>query len=154
MHEYFFRPEVARIALVVGVVVSILFYERMQLTTGGAIVPAYLTMFLPAPVYVLTTLGVAYATYLIVNKVVVKRWIIYGRRKFEVEILVGLVLISLTTLAAVLLQSSNPLVLGLSGVGMLIPGVLAHDMFRQRPHKTIGAVAARSNRWQEPAQGP
>ena len=34
MHEYFFRPEVARVALVVGVVVSILFYERVQLTTG------------------------------------------------------------------------------------------------------------------------
>lgn len=142
MHEYLFRPEIARIALVVGVVGSILFYERTQLTTGGAIVPAYLTMFMPAPIHVLTTLGVAYGTYLIVNKVLIKRWIIYGRRKFEVELLVGLALMSLTTWAAVAFQSWNPLILGLGGLGMLIPGILAHDMFRQRPHKTVMAVAA------------
>ncbi len=142
MHEYYFRPEVARTALVVGVVVSILFYERVQLTTGGAIVPAYLTMFLPTPIHVLTTLGVAYGTYLIVNKVIIKRWMIYGRRKFEVEILVGLALLSITTVTALLLGSWNSTLYGLTGVGMLIPGVLAHDMFRQRPHKTILAVAA------------
>ena len=36
MHEYLFRPEVVRVALVVGVIVSMLFYERVQLTTGGS----------------------------------------------------------------------------------------------------------------------
>ena len=142
MHDYLLRPEVARIALVLGVVVSILFYERVQLTTGGAIVPAYLTMFLAAPLHVVTTLATAYATYLIVNKAIAKRWILYGRRKFEVEVLVGLALVSMTTLVALGLQRWDPLLYGLAGIGMLIPGVIAHDMFRQRPHKTVVAVAA------------
>lgn len=142
MHEYLFRPEVARIALVVGVVVSILFYERMQLTTGGAIVPAYLTMFLPAPLFIVATLVIAYVTYVLVNKVIAKRWIVYGRRKFEVEVLVGLALVSLCTLVALALSRWNPLLFGVAGIGMLIPGVLAHDMFRQKPHKTVFAVAA------------
>jgi poly-gamma-glutamate biosynthesis protein PgsC/CapC len=142
VHDYLVRPEVARIALVVGVVVSILFYERVQLTTGGAIVPAYLTLFLPAPLHVATTLAIAYLTYLLVNKVVAKRFILYGRRKFEVEVLIGLALVSLATLVALGLRVWQPAFAGLSGIGMLVPGVLAHDMFRQRPHKTLLAVAA------------
>lgn len=142
MHDYFFRLEVARVALVVGVVVSIVFYERMQLTTGGAIVPAYLTMFLPHPLYVLTTIGLGYATYLLVNRVIGKRVILYGRRKFEVEVLVGLALVGVATLVALALGRVDPVLYGLGGIGMLIPGVLAHDMFRQKPRQTLIAVAA------------
>lgn len=142
MHEYFFRPEVARVALVVGVVVSILFYERVQLTTGGAIVPAYLSMFLPAPISIVTTLAVAYLTYYVVSVLIARKRILYGRRKFEVEILVGLAFVSVTTVIAGYLSDWDPLLLGLGGIGMLIPGVLAHDMFRQGPRKTLLAVAA------------
>jgi poly-gamma-glutamate biosynthesis protein PgsC/CapC len=142
MHEYFYRLEVARVALVVGVIVSILFYERVQLTTGGAIVPAYLTMFLPSPLYVISTLALAYAAYVIVNKVIGKRVILYGRRKFEVEMLVGLALVAAATLFAFLLGRLDPLLYGVSAVGMLIPGILAHDMFRQKPRQTLVAVAA------------
>ncbi len=142
MHEYFYQLEVARVALVVGVVVSILFYERVQLTTGGAIVPAYLTMVLPAPLYVVSTLVLAYATYVIVNKVIGKRVILYGRRKFEVEVLVGLTLVGVATVSALLLGRLDPVLYGVSAVGMLIPGVLAHDMFRQKPRQTLVAVAA------------
>ncbi len=140
MHEYFFRPEVVRVALIVGVVVSIVFYERVQLTTGGAIVPAYLAMFIAAPVLIAVTIAIGYLTYVIVSVVIAKRWILYGRRKFEVEMLVGLALISVGTGLAVLLSGRHPLFLYLTGIGFLIPGVLAHDMFRQRPSRTLLAV--------------
>ncbi|MEJ7715129.1 MAG: poly-gamma-glutamate biosynthesis protein PgsC/CapC [Thermoleophilaceae bacterium] len=73
MHDYFVLPEVARVALVVGVIVSIVFYERVQLTTGGAIVPAYLALFLAAPLYIGVTLVSGYLTYLIVSVVIAKR---------------------------------------------------------------------------------
>jgi poly-gamma-glutamate biosynthesis protein PgsC/CapC len=142
VHDYFFQPEVVRIALVVGVVVSILFYERVQLTTGGAIVPAYLAMFLPAPIFVGTTLLAGYLTYFVVSVVVARRKILYGRRKFEVEMLVGLGFVAVGTGAALLLRAEHPLYLGLTGIGFLIPGVIAHDMFRQGPRKTVGALAA------------
>jgi poly-gamma-glutamate biosynthesis protein PgsC/CapC len=142
MHDYFFRPEVVRIALVIGVVVSILFYERVQLTTGGAIVPAYLAMFIPAPVYIVTTLISAYLTYLVVNRLIAKRKILYGRRKFEIEMLVGLAFVTAGTAIAVALSGENPLFFGLTGIGFLVPGVIAHDMFRQRPVKTLMALTA------------
>ncbi|MFT6763722.1 MAG: poly-gamma-glutamate biosynthesis protein PgsC/CapC [Candidatus Aldehydirespiratoraceae bacterium] len=142
MHEYFFQPEVVRTALVVGVVVSILFYERVQLTTGGAIVPAYLAMFLPAPIFVVTTLISAYLTYFVVSVVVAKRRILYGRRKFEVEMLVGLGFVAIGTGVTLLLRDESPLYFGLAGIGFLVPGVIAHEMFRQGPRKTLLALGA------------
>ena len=140
MHEYAFKPEVVRVALVVGVIVSIVFYERVQLTTGGAIVPAYLAMFLPAPIHIVTTIGAGYLTFIVVNRVIGTRWIIYGRRKFEVEMLTGLAFVGLGTAIAFSLQGVHPLFAGLSGIGFLVPGVLAHDMFRQEPRTTVIAV--------------
>ncbi len=140
MHEYLFRPEVVRVALVVGVVLSMLFYERVQLTTGGAIVPAYLAVHLPAPLFILTTLAAGYATYVLVSVVLARRKILYGRRKFETEMLVGLAIILVLTLVGSWLGAFDPVFLGLSGIGFLVPGVLAHDMFRQRPGRTVLAV--------------
>jgi poly-gamma-glutamate biosynthesis protein PgsC/CapC len=140
VHEYLFRPEVVRVALVIGVVVSMLFYERVQLTTGGAIVPAYLALHIPRPLFILTTVGAAYGTYLVVNRVLARRMILYGRRKFEVEVLVGLALVMVLTLTADRLAVLDPVLLGLAGIGFLIPGILAHDMARQRPGKTVVAV--------------
>lgn len=142
MHEYFFRPEVVRVALVTSVVISMLFYERVQLTTGGAIVPAYLALQLPAPLAIVSTLGAGYLTFLLVNRVISRRTILYGRRKFEVEVLVGLAVISGLTVLAMYLGALDPLLLGVSGIGFLVPGILAHDMARQRPGRTVLAVAA------------
>lgn len=140
MHDYFILPEVVRVALVVGVVISIVFYERVQLTTGGAIVPAYLALFLAAPLYIAVTLLAGYLTYVLVSVVIAKRVILYGRRKFEIEMLVGLALVSIGTGAAALVSNDSPSLSALSGIGFLMPGVLAHDMFRQKPSKTLFAV--------------
>lgn len=142
MHDYFFQPDVVRVALVVGVVVSMLFYERVQLTTGGAIVPAYLALHLPQPLYIATAIGIGFLTYLIVSKVLATRFILYGRRKFEVEVLIGLALTTVFTLIAGQLGALDPRLLALSGIGFLVPGILAHDMVRQRPLKTVVAVLA------------
>lgn len=142
MHEYLVRPEIVRVALVVGVIISMLFYERMQLTTGGAIVPAYLALHLPAPLFIATTVAAGYVTYLLVNVVIARRKILYGRRRFEVEVLVGLAAIMVATLVANRLGAVDPVLLGLAGIGFLVPGILAHDMGRQKPGKTILAVMA------------
>ena len=56
--------------------------------------------------------------------------------------LVGLALVIVMTAIGLALGTFDPLLLGVAGIGMLIPGVIAHDMFRQKPHKTVLAVAA------------
>jgi poly-gamma-glutamate biosynthesis protein PgsC/CapC len=142
MHDYFYHSEIVRLALVISVIVSMLFYERLQLTSGGAIVPAYLALFLPAPLQVLTTVAVSYLTYLLVSVALAKRRILYGRRKFEVEVLVGLALLTTVSVVAGALGAVDPTLVGLSGIGFVVPGVLAHDMFRQGPRRTVVTLTA------------
>jgi poly-gamma-glutamate biosynthesis protein PgsC/CapC len=142
VRDYVFRPEVVRVVLVVGVVASVLFYEKLQLTTGGAIVPAYLALALPQPAFALATVAMGYGTYVVVNHGLARRVILYGRRKFEIEVLVGLALVMVFTLVAGRLAAVDPVLLGLAGIGFLVPGILAHDMARQRPGRTLIAVGA------------
>ena len=54
--------------------------------------------------------------------------------------LVGLALTAVATLVGSRLGGLDPVLLGLSGIGFLVPGVLAHDMVRQKPGKTLFAV--------------
>ncbi|NLU83813.1 poly-gamma-glutamate biosynthesis protein PgsC/CapC [Rhodococcus sp. HNM0569] len=142
MFEYDFAPEVVRLALVAGVVLSMLFYERVQLTTGGAIVPAYLALSITAPLAIVVTVGVGYLTYLVVSVLLAKKLILYGRRKFEWEMLVGLALILICTVVAGALGTFDPMLFALAGIGFLVPGIIAHDMSRQKPLRTVLAIAA------------
>lgn len=140
MHEYAFDIETVRLAVILGVIFSMLFYERLHLTTGGAIVPGYLAVFLPRPLFIVITIATAYLTYYFVNRVLARRYILYGRRKVEAEILVSLLLVSLWSVAAYYGMRWSARMVVLFGVGFIIPGILAHDMNRQGPHKTTLAV--------------
>jgi poly-gamma-glutamate biosynthesis protein PgsC/CapC len=142
LREYLYSPELIRLAIVLGVVVSMMFYEKVQLTTGGAIVPAYLAISLPHPLMILSTVAAGLAAWGVTNVWLPKRRILYGRRKFDVELLVGLGFVAAGTIAAGVLGSYSPLLLSLSGMGFLIPGIIAHDMGRQGPKRTLQAIAA------------
>lgn len=142
MREYLLSPDVVRVTVVTSVILSVLFYERVQLTSGGAIVPGYLALGLVAPLHVVTTLLSALLTYFVVEKLLTRRRIVYGRRRFEVELLVGLAFVLAGTLAATLLQGWSPALVGLAGIGFLVPGLMAHDMARQGPWRTLAAAGA------------
>lgn len=135
-------PDVVRLTIVVGVMISVVFYERAQLTTGGAIVPAYLALSITRPIAVLVTVGAGYLTHLVVQNVISSRRILYGRLKFEAEVLVGLTIIMAFTVTAHLMGQLDPALVALAGIGFLIPGIIAHDMGRQRPSRTILAISA------------
>ncbi len=145
MHEYLYREDLVRVAVILGVIVSTLIYERMQLTTGGAIVPGYLALFVLAPLSIVVTLATAYVTYRIVNGPIAARYIVYGRRKFELEVIIGLAIVAALYALAQLQLGFPPLVTAVYGIGFVIPGLIAHDMFRQGPSRTIlvllGAIA-------------
>jgi poly-gamma-glutamate biosynthesis protein PgsC/CapC len=142
LREYLYSPELVRLAIVLGVVVSMMFYEKVQLTTGGAIVPAYLAISLPHPLMILSTVAAGLAAWGVTNVWLPKRRILYGRRKFDVELLVGLGFVAAGTLASGVLGSYSPMLLSVAGMGFLIPGIIAHDMGRQGPKRTLQAIAA------------
>lgn len=142
MNEYLYSPDVVRVTLVIGVITSMLFYERLHLTTGGAIVPAYLALGLQAPLTVGLTVLAGFVTHTIVEKVITKKRILYGRRKFEIEVLVGLGLVGLVFLVRLLMNDLTSWDITLSTIGFLVPGIIAHDMTRQGPDRTVIAIAS------------
>lgn len=142
LHAYPFDFETIRLAVILGVIAGMIFYERFHLTTGGAIVPGYLALFTPVPLFIATTIVTSLLVYIIVNRVIAKRYIIYGRLKFEIEILVALLFTAFWMIVARYFASEvHPMLIGLQGIGFLIPAILAHDMSRQKPRKTLTAVA-------------
>src|SRR5262245_44451800 len=140
MHDYVYDVGTVRVAIILGAVVATLFYERMQLTTGGAIVPGYLALFLPRPLYIATCLVTSYLTFLVVNRLIAQRYILYGRRKFEIEVVTSLVFVAAWYVVASALEGWSTPLEGLYGIGFVLPAVIAHDVFRQGPRKTYLAI--------------
>jgi hypothetical protein len=90
---------------------------------------------------ILVTLAIAFTTYLLANKVIMRRFLLYGRAKFVVMVLISAVLqamaLRLSPSGPWLWESDVPL---LVGVGYVVPALIAHDMGRQGRRRTIWAV--------------
>jgi poly-gamma-glutamate biosynthesis protein PgsC/CapC len=142
MHAYAYDTELVRIAIVLGVVVSMLFYDRYSMTTGGVIVSGYLALFVGRPSQIAATLGISILTTLIVQKQLRPRYMLFGRRLFEAEILTALILQGLWVVFLSLLSPLVPDLTLLYGIGFLLPGIIAHDMGRQGIRTTTWAALA------------
>ncbi len=110
------------------------------MTPGGAIVPGYLALFVFRPSQILVALVIAMLTYWIVHRHLRPRFMLWGRKLFEAEILVVLLLQSLWLGMLFLFTPVVPQITLLYGIGFLLPGIIAHDMGRQGMGKTIWAA--------------
>jgi poly-gamma-glutamate biosynthesis protein PgsC/CapC len=141
MHDYLLSSEWVRFAFVLGVAVSMVLYEKRHLTTGSIVVPGYIAVFLVHPLVILATFFNAYVTYAIVNKLLRRYFLLYGRTKFTVLAVVSTVMQTLmlrfTPSGPWLWESDVPLVIG---VGYIVPALIAHDMARQGMTKTTKSV--------------
>ncbi len=140
MHNYGFSPEDVRMALAIGLIVSILIYERWRLTGGAAVVAAYLALFVTRPLYLVTTILIAVATFFIVDRVIARRMFLYGRRRLVVMVLVGMALQLVTGAIAFYSLPTLPWMEGLFGIGFVIPGLIAQDVERQGLRPTLFTV--------------
>jgi poly-gamma-glutamate biosynthesis protein PgsC/CapC len=138
--DYVFDAELVRLAIFLSAVISVLVYERWGLTTGGTIVAGYLALFVTRPTHILITILIATITFLFVHRVLRPRWMLWGRRLFEVEIVVALVLQSAWFITLALLSQYHVEVSFLYGIGFLLPGIMAHDMGRQGAWLTVRLV--------------
>lgn len=137
MHDYLLDPELVRLTIAMGVVVSLLFYQRFGVTTGGAIIPGYLALFATRPTHIIMTFAIASATYWVVQKQLRPRFMLWGRRLYETEILVALVFQTVWTGTLWFFTQAAPQVVLLYSIGFLLPGIIAHDMGRQKVYTTI-----------------
>jgi poly-gamma-glutamate biosynthesis protein PgsC/CapC len=144
MHNYGIPTEAVRMVLALGVIISILVYERWRLTGGAAVVAGYLGIFMDRPLYVVTTVLLATGTYILVQRFIARRMFLYGRRRLIVMVMVGMVLQSITGTIAYLTAQDITWLAGLYGVGFVLPGLIAQDMERQGVRLTVLTVLATS----------
>lgn len=80
------------IALILGVLLSLIFAEKTGIVPAGLVVPGYLGLVFNQPVFILLVLLVSLLTYVIVKYGLSKFMILYGRRKFAAMLITGIVL--------------------------------------------------------------
>lgn len=144
MTEQYYHPELIRFAFVLGVVVSILFYERFQLTTGGIAAPGYLAFTLFDPLILPGVFIVALATHAIVHRGLARLVLLPPAAQFSLLILVSALLHFLLDLLFVSYAGINPSAQLLRGIGYIIPGLVAHDFARHGIAQTSCSVSVTS----------
>ncbi len=140
MHNYGVPTEAVRMVLALGIIISIFVYERWRLTGGAAVVAGYLALFVNRPLYILTTVALAIGTYFLVERIIARRMFLYGRRRLVVMVLVGMALQVITGLIAYFTSHDAPWLVGLYGVGFVLPGLIAQDIERQGARLTLLTV--------------
>lgn len=111
-----------------GILASLLFAELTGISPGGIIVPAYFLLYFHDPARMALTLGLSLACMGVV-RLLSRYMILYGRRRFAMFLLVGIVLRG----ALALLYTHGPAGLpNLSlSIGYLIPGLLGREAEKQ-----------------------
>ena len=125
------------LAIVIGTVLSLIVDEVFGIQCGGYIVPGYLAMVCDDIACVLIVFALSLITYLIINYVLPKFMILFGKRKFAVSLIVSIIL----KLAAEMLFPMIPFAsVTFRGVGAITPSLLANSYSRQGIIYTIPAT--------------
>lgn len=129
----------AGLALVAGIALSMLWYERTGLSPGGVLAPgiaALLLVHAPAAAVLFSSLtvpaGLAIAR-------VGERVYLFGRRRYAMLLLVGMALAVAADIPLALTDGLDP---GVRLLAYLVPGLAAVDIGRQGVGRTMGSFAA------------
>lgn len=123
--------------VILGILLSIIYYELTEISPGGIIVPGYIALFMNQPLRILSTICISIMTLLIIN-FISNYAIIYGRRKFALMIIISYIVrvfIQHTVSQFALLE-----ILFTAPIGYIIPGIIAQDISRQGFIKTISSL--------------
>lgn len=123
--------------VLLGVIISIIFYEITDISPGGIIVPGLLVLYIKQPERIIYTIIIGILTYFIV-KFISKYLIIFGKRRFVVMIFVSVVL---NVLIGYALSWTSISLLNISIIGFTISGLIANDIYKQGLRRTVPSIA-------------
>ena len=131
MFEYVVDVDLARLAVITGLFLTVLFFDRLKIAPGGMVVPGYIVLYLNHPDQIFFTFLLAFLVYIFVSRFLMNRMILYGRRRFSVTILTGAVFSII--LESFMYSTSNiqPFI-GFKLIGIIIPGLIANEMLREQ----------------------
>jgi poly-gamma-glutamate biosynthesis protein PgsC/CapC len=122
---------------VLALLISLVFTELTNLVPGGIIVPFYFALYLDDPVKILATVISALIAMAVV-KFLSRYTILYGRRKFALYLIIGILEKILFTY---LYFGNTYMFYNLSmTIGYLVPGILGREMEKQGVLKTLGSL--------------
>ncbi|WP_042352113.1 poly-gamma-glutamate biosynthesis protein PgsC [Bacillus massiliigorillae] len=125
------------VALILGVLLSLLFTEKTGIVPAGLVVPGYLGLVFDQPAMMLMIIVISLLTYLIVTYGISKVVILYGRRKFAAMLTVGIIL-------KLIFDYFYPImpfeIYEFRGIGVIVPGLIANTIQRQGLLVTYGST--------------
>ncbi len=127
-------PEVATIALAIGLLFALTCYLTTNLSPGGMITPGWVALTLvedPRKILVVIVVtALSWAGTLGLQRVV----ILYGKRLFAA---VGLLSVTISTGLFLAVQQDYPLLFAHQTLGFVIPGLIAYQLVRQPTRPTL-----------------
>jgi len=124
-------------ALVIGVVFSLIFTEISGIVPAGLVVPGYLALVYDRPMTIVFIILISLLTYLVVTKLISRWTILYGRRKFAAMVIVAILL----KLGFDSVYPMLPLgAFDIGAIGVVVPGLIASGIDRQGVVYTLGSA--------------
>jgi len=122
--------------ILIGLIVSIIFYEVTSISPGGIITTGVLLLFIDTPERIIYTVLIGIFSYLIV-RLLSKFLIIYGKREYVILIFTS---IFLNFLMQIILEITSFNLINISMIDFLIPGVIAYTLTKQGLKKTLPSM--------------
>jgi poly-gamma-glutamate biosynthesis protein PgsC/CapC len=122
--------------LLIGLLVAVIYVEILDVYPGGIIVPAYFALYLDQPLRVLVTLFISFLC-LVCYRILSRHIILFGKRRFVMFILLGVIWAQLWSLVFPVLFASS---LEMRVIGWLIPGLLANNLEKQKTVPTLASL--------------
>lgn len=120
-------------AIGLSIILGFISTELLGLFTGGLVSAGYLAFFLEQPYRVASTLVLSLVVYGL-TKLIGKAVILYGRRRFMLTVILGILLGWIYESHAYYLNGISQ---DLRIIGYMIPGLLANDMCKQGVWRTV-----------------
>lgn len=109
--------------IVAGILLALLYYELTRFSPGGLVTPAYFAVSLTAPVRMGYTILIVFVTWLIL-KAMSYVWIIYGKRRFALAVVIVFLL-------NYLFGQTGVFPFGIQTIGYVVPALIVRDMEKQ-----------------------
>jgi gamma-polyglutamate biosynthesis protein CapC len=122
------------VALVIGVVLSLVYAERTGVLPAGLIVPGYLALVLDQVLFVAAIFLISFVTFVVVTQGIGRITILYGRRKFGAMLATGVVLKLVFDYFYPVLPFE---VYEFRGIGVIVPGLIANTIQKQGVVPTV-----------------
>ena len=125
--------------IILGIIISIVLDELTDISPGGIIVPGLMVIYVSQWTRMLYTVAIAILAYYIV-KLLSARFIIFGKRRFVMLIIVSLALhFAINFILGLFFNDLSGLTI--SVVGYTIAGIIANNIYKQGIKRTVPSLA-------------